>query len=410
MVVVAILLNKFGKNDKKADVKNNDEVEELAIENHFPDAKLNVGVLLLKKIGITGRQGKREKEKKSEKEHEHVCHLCSKGFKNDNQKPKTVEGSKKLYHSLCLKRWVNKKKQCPETLERIKGILAASIQKLTMLKISEKQKISGPENLKLYAIGSKTSLYEGASPAVKDYNFTPVNSNSNGVTTVKLNSSPRNTLLSPSKVSLEQSKGSPGMDRKDFKISPKSTVKMNGRSSAVGQIDEEDNIDEHFRARNNNVQSKRDRFRKRKPKTQLGRSSRKKTQMRNMRDRGMTFAFMDSNQEKASNLNDEIIASSGLRFGNNNSEYDQGMQNIRSKKRGKTLKIGRMRQGFSSPQYTKKKEFDNREFKFNMRKMIKDNKKGQKYFGDDLNFDDIGFGAERRKSSEDISIDEASLD
>lgn len=296
------------ENEHLASVQQID-VEEIAIERHYPNYEKKVGIALLGKIGIK-KINKLSKETQATEEDEERCPLCTRDFEGFGEKPKTVKGSKNLYHPICLKRWVKKKKQCPETHKKIQNILAASVARISQIELGLPLE---DDNNKI-VIGSKTSLMGGTTPLSKyssgkkkkktSFNFLRLNSDSKNPSTKNPNSSPRNGLMSPPKS--EVSRGN-----SKFKISPQSINAIQKR------LQENEEIDSDIQKNNElNLQEKRRGFKKMKPKTILESRPEQVEERKRAwkRKRGVTYNELDAQlaRNKNNKMEEDVVGASNM--------------------------------------------------------------------------------------------------
>lgn len=444
------------KEDTKKTLNQNFDVEELAIENHYPSVDKTVGIALLKNLGVENRKmrikNKLEKKKTEIEEEEERCPLCSHDFKKlENENPKTVKGSKRLYHPLCLKRWVKKKKQCPDTYKRIEMLLAASIRKLSLIEIGGNFDEENNQNNKngqnnnsniqeskvRLKIGSKTSFFDEQTPQSNysingknkqnsSFNFTRINATS----TKNGKGSPRNPLMSPSRISKEENE-----KEKKFIISPISLEKLNNKLNNNNNNEQEiEGIDAHFKKSKIDLDSRRKMFRRKKPKTQyLELNNNNNNNKRNTRKQ-MTFKEIGTveknNDKREREKKDENILESNNMNIINKKDDSFDFNDIQVKKRSNSIdKYERaIPPRYASPQLLKQEEGGGGEvnrnggFRLKLRNLAKNGENGENgkngengengenHQNKERNKESLKFESEISGKDEDISIDESSFD
>lgn len=415
VAVVVIILRNLGKDKKNLKKEKKKalvsvDVEEIAIERYFPTADKKVGLALLQKAGIYKKRDKLGRRNTAVEEvEEEVCPLCTKNFAClTDEKPKTIKNSKRLYHPLCLKRWVKKKKQCPETLKRIKSILEKSIARISQLELDlpvENQSAHGK-----MAVGSKTSFFaEGGTPKSNvgkkkkrksSINFMRLNLKSGDNSTKKLNSkSPRNPLMSPNHRKDDSNSGS-----EKFQISPQYINVLNKSDK---------------KKKENSPQRPQRRGYKKKQKTILEKTpeeieARKRAWRKK---RGVTYNTIDTRKQ---NKRSDIVGTSNMNLlHSKNDKRDESFHfdDIRMKRSSSIKKMERKESPphqFSSPQLKKKSfkrvgEDDGGErddgFKLRLKNMINMEKRKKNRRKNSSHKKSVSI----RMEESDISIDESSF-
>ena len=115
-----------------------------------------IGLAFLKKAGVNfnanggkkiQRNNKRKKtiqeihKEEEEDRKEQVCPLCSQNFDRIGDVAKKVPGTDSVYHEGCLKIWLTRRQQCPETLriiEALEGEDEKNLKKMDLNDDSEK--------------------------------------------------------------------------------------------------------------------------------------------------------------------------------------------------------------------------------------------------------------------------------